>query len=86
MQSKKPATRQAQWGRLTAGVPRLLRMPAIRCERCFPEHSKALESQGSLTYLRRQYLCVLRRYAFLNVCSSWLQLAAPMAMAPEFDS
>ncbi|MCB1953017.1 MAG: leukotoxin LktA family filamentous adhesin, partial [Rhodocyclaceae bacterium] len=40
-------------------------------------------SQGALTYLRRQYLCVLRRCAFLNAFSSWLLLAAPMAMAGQ---
>ena len=40
-------------------------------------------SQGALTYLRRQYLCVLRRCAFLNAFSSWLLLVAPMAMAGQ---
>ncbi|MCB1963628.1 MAG: leukotoxin LktA family filamentous adhesin [Rhodocyclaceae bacterium] len=40
-------------------------------------------SYGALAYLRRQYLCVLRRCAFLNAFSSWLLLAAPAAMAAQ---
>ena len=40
-------------------------------------------SKGALGYLRRQYLCVLRRCAFLNAFSSWLLLVAPMAMAEQ---
>ncbi|MCK9258828.1 MAG: leukotoxin LktA family filamentous adhesin [Azoarcus sp.] len=40
-------------------------------------------SQGALTYLRRQYLCVLRRCAFLNAFASWLLLVSPMAIAGQ---
>lgn len=40
-------------------------------------------SYGALAYLRRQYLCVLRRCAFLNALSSWLLLAAPMAAVAQ---
>jgi filamentous hemagglutinin family protein len=40
-------------------------------------------SYSAQAYLRRQYLCVLRRCAFLNALSSWLLLAAPAAMAAD---
>ncbi len=40
-------------------------------------------SHGALAYLRRQYLCVLRRCAFLNAFASWMLLAAPAAMAAD---
>ncbi len=40
-------------------------------------------SYSALAYLRRQYLCVLRRCAFLNAFSSWMLLAAPAAMAAQ---
>lgn len=40
-------------------------------------------SYGAITYLRRQYLCVLRRCAFLNAMSYLLLMANAMAAGPD---
>ncbi len=42
-------------------------------------------SYSALAYLRRQYLCVLRRNAFLNAFASWMVFAAPAALAGPAD-
>jgi filamentous hemagglutinin family protein len=48
-----------------------------------PTRERETVSYAAQAYLRRQYLCVLRRCAFLNAFASWLLLAAPAAMAAD---
>ena len=43
-------------------------------------------SYAAQAYLRRQYLCVLRRCAFLNAFASWMLLAAAAMAAGAASS